>query len=145
MTRTLATLLLLALAAPAAATPEESRALILEMLGKPGDTGLSWDEPEARAAANGDFVRVPNMKLTMPKGTIRFGAVDFIVSPATEPTRRKIAVQLPQSMKLLDENDEPSGEVRLGENRFEGIYDRDYARFVDYSGVFREIAYSAVD
>src|SRR3954452_24481269 len=130
MTRTLAALFALGLAAPANATPEEARALVLELLGKPSENGFTWGEPEARPAANGDFVRVANLKLATPKGGVRIGTVDFIVSPppaGPAPARRKITIQLPPSLKLLDENNEPSGEIRLGENRFEGLWARDFA------------------
>src|SRR5687767_7640044 len=135
MIRILAALIVLGLAAPASATPEESRALVIELLGKPSETGASWGEPEVRPASNGDFVRVPNLKIAMPDGSIRVGTVDFIVSPppaGSDPARRKVSIRLPPSIKLLDENDEPTGEIRFGENQFDGLWARDFGGFVDY-------------
>jgi hypothetical protein len=148
MIRILAALIVLGLAAPASATPEESRALVIELLGKPSETGASWGEPEVRPASNGDFVRVPNLKIAMPDGSIRVGTVDFIVSPpppGSDPARRKVSIRLPPSIKLLDENDEPTGEIRFGENQFDGLWARDFGGFVDYAGTWREIAYSTPD
>jgi len=117
-------------------------------LGKPSETGASWGEPEVRAAANGDFVRIPNLKIAMPNGSVRVGNVDFIVSPppaGSDPARRKISIRLPASIKLLDENDEPTGEVRFGENQFDGLWAREFGGFVDYAGTWRDVAYSAID